>query len=173
MSDAVETLKRCRAYHSYCEGEDGSCDGAIREVLAEVERLRAQVAKWERHEIRKASCCVENEAEIKRLRAAVKAKGLDVDYVIRAATRQAELESTNERLRASVTTQKVERVKLNAENERLRAALRRMAKDGCGLTTLPESKPCSDQWPDDDEQWCWSCQAVKALGGGDHAAPVG
>ena len=53
------------------------------------------------------------------------------------------------------------------ENERLRAALTRMAKDGCGLTTLPENKPCSDQWPDDDEQWCWSCQAIKALNGGE------
>lgn len=33
----------------------------VKELEAEVERLRAQCARWEKEEIHKASCCLENE----------------------------------------------------------------------------------------------------------------
>lgn len=41
---------------------------AIYTLLDEIERLKAQVAKWEKREIRKASCCVEMERERDNLR---------------------------------------------------------------------------------------------------------
>jgi hypothetical protein len=47
------------------EGEDKA------RLAAEVERLRAQVKRWESEEIRKASCCVDNEARAKRAEAAL------------------------------------------------------------------------------------------------------
>ena len=85
-----------------------------------------------------------------------------------------EFEAENERLRTehhAILTDARERYaadigKLEEERDRLRAALERMGKDGCGLIA---GNACSEAYPDDVERWCWSCQAIEALKGGDDA----
>jgi len=58
------------------------------------------------------------------------------------------------------------------ERDRYRDALKEMVRDGCRCEQSEEIEPgerwtCRQVYPDDADEWCWSCLAYAALEGGE------
>ena len=93
---------------------------------------------------------------------------------VREEGREAALEAINGRSDKSIATvgshprgrgavmsdaREIER--LRAALDIATAALRKMARDGCGCVTTDHTQPCHETRVPED--WCWSCEAIQTL----------